>query len=281
MFKFPCCWLVKLGNTTLWLACLETAWMNISKLLKHLSGIALTGFVVWQNFWRNAQNFSDALWLLKMLQIYFFTFSVLYHLCSPAQDLPRQTQSYLRCCCFCSGQGDPAIWKCIFLHPMTINNCVIVTPIWTEEGNWVIFHLATHIKSQSEANCCLLVHLLPFKASGNKNWEVWSSNIQKCWLVTSLLKRNEIHLEPKQSVLLKKVFGKITFKSVYLVQMLVVSSGDRRRDGQVAVRGEMVLGLDAGGPVEVHTGMANTQTLHCNVNILRIKTSSWQKDLDC
>ena len=210
----------------------------------------------------------------------FFTFSVLYHLCSPAQDLPRQTQSYLRCCCFCSGQGDPAIWKCIFLHPMTINNCVIVTPIWTEEGNWVIFHLATHIKSQSEANCCLLVHLLPFKASGNKNWEVWSSNIQKCWLVTSLLKRNEIHLEPKQSVLLKKVFGKITFKSVYLVQMLVVSSGDRRRDGQVAVRGEMVLGLDAGGPVEVHTCMANTQTLHCNVNILRIKTSSWQKDLD-
>ena len=80
-------------------------------------------------------------------------------------------------------------------------------------------------------------------------------------------------MEPKQSVLLKKVFGKITFQSVYLVQMLVVSSGDRRRDGQVAVRGEMVLGLDAGGPVEVHTSMANTQTLHCNVNILRIKTS--------
>ena len=56
--------------------------------------------------------------------------------------------------------------------------------------------------------------------------------------------------------------------------MVVVSSRDRRRDGKVAVRGEMVLGLDAGGPVEVHTCMANTQTLHCNVNILRMKTSS-------
>jgi len=36
-----------------------------------------------------------------------FTFSVLYHLSSSVQDLPKQTQSYLRCCCFCSCQGDP------------------------------------------------------------------------------------------------------------------------------------------------------------------------------
>ena len=36
----------------------------------------------------------------------------------------------------------------------------------------------------------------------------------------------------------------------------------------MAVRGEVVLGLDAGGPVEVHTRMANTKTLHSNVDIL-------------
>ena len=39
----------------------------------------------------------------------------------------------------------------------------------------------------------------------------------------------------------------------------------------MAVGGEVVLGLDAGGPVEVHTRMANSQTLHCNVDILRMR----------
>ena len=42
------------------------------------------------------------------------------------------------------------------------------------------------------------------------------------------------------------------------------------RDGQVAVWGEVVLGLDAWGPVEVHSCL--TKTLHCNVDILKRKT---------
>ena len=107
------CWLVKLSNAGLLLALSETVWMNISKLFKHLSGITLTGFVVWQNFCKMLKTFLMSHGLYKCLIISIF--SVAYHLCSPAQALPRQTQSYLRCCCFCSGQGDPAICKYILV----------------------------------------------------------------------------------------------------------------------------------------------------------------------
>ena len=56
---------------------------------------------------------------------------------------------------------------------------------------------------------------------------------------------------------------------------MVVCGWDGGRDGQVAIRGEMVLGLDAGGPVEVHPCL--TKTLHCNVDILKPKTLSYVK----